>query len=161
MGKPETYVQGGKPPGLRSADWKPLKTWHRLVSRHAVACGAHFMTGPAREIGQLPGGARICRQCTEGQMTTPAEGLCEPVLPADPMKAKVAVVTIGHHHSSMGCSEIYEYEGANWGWGVPLSRLFPRTRLSEGAKFKVTVEVLTRGKPCRNPFIRRSRHDDR
>jgi hypothetical protein len=70
-----------------------------------------------------------------------------------------AEVRIKHHHSVSGCSENYAVGGETYCWGLPLSSLFPDRDLNEGTVFRVTVEVIRHGKPCRNPWLRaRRRH---
>lgn len=70
-------------------------------------------------------------------------------------RKKVTVVVTSHvHWCSMGPSMSYEFGGSDWCYGVPLDNIVGGAR--DGAKYKVTVEVLDYGKALgRNPFARK------
>ena len=69
----------------------------------------------------------------------------------------IATVTLKEHFSSMGTTHSYDLNGHWYSWGLPLAVMFPGIRFGTGAKFRVSVEVLRRGRRQKNPWQRRKR----
>lgn len=71
-------------------------------------------------------------------------------------------VVMFEHHSSMGTAVSYKHENAKHPscYGLDLGGLFPELELGEGARFKVTVELIEPGVQTENPWARPKRGAD-